>query len=121
MLVTFDKISSSVIAHVSNVNSGSSVSMYSSALISDSSLALSSSISLATFFTFTKDPTELVSLTKISHNSVGRRCKHMSHFVCKRVFLSLYSRISPVLTHKGRRYITNASLLFLIISSAKKR
>ena len=47
MLVTFDKISSSVIAHVSNVNSESSMSMYSSAVISDgikaSSLALSSS------------------------------------------------------------------------------
>ena len=46
-------------------------------------------------------------LTK-KHNSVG---KHMSHFVCRvclltKGFLSLYSRISPVLTHKGRRYIT---------------
>ena len=36
-------------------------------------------------------------------------------------FLSLYSRISPVLTQKGGRYITNDNLLFLIISSAKKR
>ena len=45
----------------------------------------------------------------------------MSHFVCvKGFFLSLYSRISPVLPHKGRRYITNDSLLFLIISAAKK-
>ena len=54
----------------------------------------------------------------MKHNSVGRRYKHMSHFVClQRFFLSLYSRISPVFTHKGRRYITNDSLLFLIISS----